>query len=93
MTEKIKNLLKTAIDEKVEAVKKLAEPLRVGNIMLGNNDRSLYFYNGIDELASILGAKVKCTDTNITINGKSYVTKSFYYNDVKFHSTVEVKDV
>lgn len=93
MTEKIKNLLKTAIDEKVEAVKKLAEPLRVGNIMLGNNDCSLYFYNGIDELASILGTKVKCTDTNITINGKSYVKKSFYYNDVECHSMVEVKDV
>ncbi len=91
MTEKIKNLLKTAIDEKVEAVKKLAEPLRVGNIMLGNNDCSLYFYNGIDELASILGTKVKCTGT--TINGKPYVRKSFYYNDVECHSLDEVKDV
>lgn len=91
MTEKIKNLLKTAIDEKVEAVKKLAEPLSVGNIMLGNNDYSLYFYNGIDELSSILGTKVKCTD--ITINGKPYVRKSFYYNNVECHSLDEVKDV
>jgi len=91
MTENMKKLLKTALDEKVEAIKKLAEPLRVGGVMLGSDDRLLYFYSGIDEAASILGAKVKCD--NKIINGKHYIRKSFLYNDVECYSLDEVKDV
>lgn len=91
MSENMKKLLKTVIDEKVEAVKKLAEPLRVGNVRLGSEDCSLYCYKGIEDLASILGTEVKCD--NKTIGGKHYVRKSFFYNDVECYSLDEVEHV
>lgn len=90
MTENMKKLLKTALDEKVEAAKKLTERLMVGGVMLGSDDRLLYFYSGIDEAASILGATVTCD--NKTINGKSYIRKSFLYNGVECYS-LEVGNV